>query len=82
LSRLFKPPRALAHPSVLGLQSPFPWGKAAPGGEYSRPPSGGPPQGGGPSARGPKRGKMRVMPLAADDPMTLWSAAGGDAAAL
>jgi hypothetical protein len=24
---------------------------------------------------------MRVKPLAADDPMTLWSAAGGDAAA-
>ena len=29
---------------------------------------------------GPEEGKMRMKPLAADDPMTLWSAAVGDAA--
>ncbi|MCC6066129.1 MAG: hypothetical protein LM576_09120, partial [Thermofilum sp.] len=35
----------------------------------------------GAPARGAEEGKMRMTPLAADDPMTLWSAAVGDAAA-
>ena len=68
------------------LQSPFPWGKAASSGEYSRPPKGGPIKGVGP-ARGTEEA-VKVKPLRSglpegvvDELMTLWSVAVGDAAA-